>query len=177
MRTATTPMTSVSQRPVGLRGQPELHGARQLRSVQPEGELDVVPGVRVHLGQIGDLPIAQARQGRQRLFQRGLRLVQSAESHAPAGGQRLERQAPGALHARHALVAPIPAVAQQLSLRREIHRDAPLQRLFHGTGEMDARREVQAQHPVGPLQPQGQQFNGGCRGPRRQRRARAHPRP
>jgi hypothetical protein len=51
-------------------------------------------------------------------------------------------------HARHAQVAPVPAVAQHRRFGDEVDRHAALQRIFHRARQRHAHRKFQCQRAI-----------------------------
>ncbi len=115
-----------AQHPLGLAAQAELHGAGQLRAVEPVAELQVVARFGVQLRQFGQLPARRCATPRSAPRPAVWKLwLQAAEADAPGGRQRLVGHAPAALHPGDALVAPVPAIAVAARPRR---RSTPARR-------------------------------------------------
>lgn len=145
-----------TQNPVALSQGSDLQGARQLRHIQEERELEAMRGPWIDVGGRADLPARYTAYRRQGLLERveGLRqrqcgalvLIRSGRQRkSPAPCQWLIDKPHLPARAGHLLVQPVPAFTVDFRTRLEVDRYALDQGVLDGCRQLesDTGRELQ----------------------------------
>ena len=132
--------TPTAQSPSRPAAEPELHRSRQLRGVQPAAEFDVVAARRRRAAPGRRASSRCCATRCQRVGQRVVLWCSPPWLTRQAMVSGWKRDAPRARTRGDALVAPVPAVAQQRGLGDEVDRHAAQQRVFDRSRQRDAER-------------------------------------